>query len=622
MKYDFGGWATRNDLQCADGRVIKKDAFKGQNGQTVPLVWMHNHADPANVLGLAHLENRDEGVYAFCEFNDTESGKTARELVKHGDVQSLSIFANQLKQAGHDVVHGIIREVSLVLAGANPGAFIDDVVMHGDGETGIVIGYNEMIMGQLEHSADEPDKKKEEEKIEPNDKSDNGEKKDDKVETIEDIFKSMNEKQQTAVFAMMAEFVDKENPKKEDDESKGGDDNMKHNVFDTDKRDDKSFLSHADQEEILKLAKTSQVGTFQSALEIYANENALQHDALASGFAQTGDGNVTLLFPEYKDVRPGAPELIINDQGWITTVMNKVHKSPISRIRTRQADIRNIDTLRAKGYKKGKEKAQAGNFKLVRRTTDPQTVYIKDALNRDDIVDITDFDYVSYLYNIDRMMLNEELATAIMLGDGRDDGDEGKISPDHIRPIWLDDDLYTIHVDLDVAAAKKELQGTNTAANFGENYIIAEAMINTALYARENYKGTGTPDLFITPHMLNQMLLARDINGRRIYSSKAELATALNVGSINTAEQFEGKTRTTSDNKKKKLVAIIANLADYSLGATKGGEVTHFTQFDIDFNQEKSLLETRCSGALTRVYSAIAIEEDVTSSSSSEDHVA
>lgn len=621
MKYDFGGWATRNDLQCADGRVIKKDAFKGQNGQTVPLVWMHNHADPANVLGLAHLENRDEGVYAFCEFNDTESGKTARELVKHGDVQSLSIFANQLKQAGHDVVHGIIREVSLVLAGANPGAFIDDVVMHGDGETGIVIGYNEMIMGRLEHSADELDKKKEEEKIEPNDKSDNGEKKDDKVETIEDIFKSMNEKQQTAVFAMMAEFVDKENPKKEDDESKGGDDNMKHNVFDTDKRDDKSFLSHADQEEILKLAKTSQVGTFQSALEIYANENALQHDALASGFAQTGDGNVTLLFPEYKDVRPGAPELITNDQGWITTVMNKVHKSPISRIRTRQADIRNIDTLRAKGYKKGKEKAQAGNFKLVRRTTDPQTVYIKDALNRDDIVDITDFDYVSYLYNIDRMMLNEELATAIMLGDGRDDGDEGKISPDHIRPIWLDDDLYTIHVDLDVAAAKKELQGTNTAANFGENYIIAEAMINTALYARENYKGTGTPDLFITPHMLNQMLLARDINGRRIYSSKAELATALNVGSINTAEQFEGKIRTTSDNKKKKLVAIIANLADYSLGATKGGEVTHFTQFDIDFNQEKSLLETRCSGALTRVYSAIAIEEDVTSASSaSEDH--
>mgnify|MGYP002551158683 CR=1 FL=1 len=615
MKYDFGGWATRNDLPCADGRVIKKDAFKGQNGQTVPLVWMHNHADPANVLGLAHLENRDEGVYAFCEFNDTESGNTARELVKHGDVQSLSIFANQLKQAGHDVVHGIIREVSLVLAGANPGAFIDDVVMHGDGETGIILGYDEMIMGHLEHSDDE--EKKEEPPKSEDEK--NG-------ETVGDVLKTLTDKQYTAVCAVVGQIIedaknDGEETKK--DESKGGDDNMKHNVFDTDKRDDKSFLSHADQEETLKLAKTSQVGTFQTALEIYANENALQHDALASGFAQTGDGNVTLLFPEYKDVRPGAPELITNDQGWITTVMNKVHKSPISRIRTSQVDIRNIDALKAKGYTKGKQKKQTGNFKLVRRTTDPQTVYVKSALHRDDIIDITDFDYVAYLYNIDRLMLNEELATAIMLGDGRDDGDEGKISPDHIRPIWLDDDLYTIHVDLDIAAAKKELQGTNTASNFGENYVIAEAMINTVLYAREDYKGTGTPDLFITPHMLNQMLLARDISGRRIYSSKTELATALNVSSINTAEQFEGKTRTTSDSKKKKLVAIIANLADYSLGATKGGEVTHFTQFDIDFNQEKSLLETRCSGALTRVYSAIAIEEDVTTASSgSEDHTA
>lgn len=627
MKYDFGGWATRNDLQCADGRVIKKDAFKAQDGQTVPLVWMHDHADPANVLGLAHLENRDDGVYAHCIFNDTESGKTARKLVNHGDVRSLSIFANQLKQTGHDVIHGIIREVSLVLAGANPGAFIDDVIAHGDGESGIILGYDEMIMGYLEHSADDLDKKQEDEKGDPNNEPDNKEKNTDSDKTIEDVVNSMTEEQKTVLYAMVGQAMEdagKEDPKKEeDDKSKGGDDNMKHNVFDNDKRDDKSFLSHADQEEILKLAKTSQVGTFQTALEIYANENALQHDALASGFAQSGDGNVTLLFPEYKDVRPGAPELITNDQGWITTVMNKVHKSPISRIRTSQVDIRNIDALKAKGYTKGKQKKQTGNFKLVRRTTDPQTVYVKSALHRDDIIDITDFDYVAYLYNIDRLMLNEELATAIMLGDGRDDGDEGKISPDHIRPIWTDDDLYTIHVDLDVAAAKKELQGTNTAANFGENYIIAEAMINTVLYAREDYKGTGTPDLYITPHMLNQMLLARDINGRRIYASKAELATALNVGSINTAEQFEGKVRTTSNSKKKKLVAIIANLADYSLGATKGGEITHFTQFDIDFNQEKSLLETRCSGALTRVYSAIAIEEDVTTTvSNTEDHTA
>lgn len=606
MKYDFGGWATRNDLTCTDGRVIKKDAFKSQNGVTVPLVWMHNHNDPNNVLGFAHLENRDDGVYAYCEFNETENGKTAKELVKHGDVRSLSIFANQLKQTGKDVIHGIIREVSLVLAGANPGAFIDEVLAHGDGETdGLIIGYDEMIMGYLEHSDDKkPDQKElSEDEKQVEEKSD---------KTMEEVFDTLTEEQKTVVYAMIGDAAENGSVSENEEESKGGDETMKHNVFENDERDNKKYLSHADQEAILKLAKTSNVGSFQTALEIYANDNALQHDALASGFAQTGDGNVSWLFPEYKDVRPGAPELITSDQGWITTVMNKVHKSPIARIRTSQVDIRNIDTLRAKGYTKGKQKLQAGNFKLVRRTTDPQTVYVKNALHRDDIVDITDFDYVAYLYNIDRMNLNEELATAIMLGDGRDDGDEGKIDPEHIRPIWTDDDLYTIHVDLDIAAAKKELQGTNTGANFGENYIIGEAMIDTSLYARESYKGTGTPDLFITPHMLNQMLLARDQNGRRIYSSKEELATALNVGSINTAEQFEGKTRTTSDHKKKKLVAIIANLADYSLGATKGGEITHFTQFDIDFNQEKSLLETRCSGALTRVYAAIVIEEDVT----------
>ena len=358
------------------------------------------------------------------------------------------------------------------------------------------------------------------------------------------------------------------------------------------------------------MAKKSQVGTFQTALQKYVEDNSLAHDAVG-GFPETGEGNIYNLFPEYKEVRPGAPELITNDQGWISVVMRKVHKSPISRIRTTQADIRGIDALRAKGYKKGSLKKPVGNFSLVRRTTDPQTVYVKNALHRDDIIDITDFDYVQYLYNIDRMNLYEELATAIMLGDGREEGDEGKIMPDKIRPIWTDDDLYTLHVDIDIEGAKSELQGTNTGANFGENYIMAEAMINTVLYAREKYKGTGTPDMYITPHMLNVMLLARDLNGRRIYASKAELAAALNVGEIVTAEQFEGKTRT-ADAKTKKLVAIIANLSDYSLGATKGGEVTHFTQFDIDFNQQKSLLETRCSGALTRVYSAIAIEEDIT----------
>lgn len=387
---------------------------------------------------------------------------------------------------------------------------------------------------------------------------------------------------------------------------------MKHNVFDTDNNEQGNVLSHADQEDILSMAKATNVGSFQTALGIYAEENKIEHDALASGFVQTGTGNVTELFPEYKDVRPGAPELITNDQGWISVVMQKVHKSPISRIRTGQVDIRNIDALRAKGYDKGKQKKQAGNFSLVRRTTDPQTIYVKNALHRDDIVDITDFDYVQYLYNIDRMMLNEELATAIMLGDGRGEADDDKIHPEHIRPIWLDDDLYTMHVDVDMEALKTELQGTDTGTYFGKNFIEAESLVNTMLYSREKFKGSGTPDLFITPHKLNVMLLARDRNGHRIYSSKAELASALNVGNIYTAEQFEGKTRTTSDGKTKKLQALIVNLADYSLGATKGGEITHFTQFDIDFNQQKSLLETRCSGALTRVYSAIAIEEDTT----------
>lgn len=598
MKYDFGGWATRNDLTCADGRVIRRNAFNRQDGTTVPLVWMHNHSDPENVLGLAHLENRDEGVYAYCEFNDTDKGKTARELVKHGDVRSLSIFANQLKQNGSDVVHGIIREVSLVLAGANPGAFIDNVLVHGDnGESGVVIGYDEMITAYLKHS-DKYDEKDE--------SASKNEDEDDDDETLEDVVNTMSEKQKTAMYAIIGQLVEN------DSDDEGGDDTMKHNVFENDPQYEREFLSHSDEEAIINMAKTSHIGTFQTALAMYAEDNSLQHDAVASGFSASGSGNVTELFPEYRDVRPGAPELITNDQGWITNVMTKVHKSPISRIRTSQVDIRNIDTLRAKGYEKGKSKKQTGNFKLVRRTTDPQTVYVKSALHRDDITDITDFDYVQYLYNIDRMMLNEELATAIMLGDGRDDGAEDKISADHIRPIWLDDDLYTLHYDLDIEAAKTELQGTNTGANFGENYIIAEAMINTVLYAREKYKGSGTPDMYITPHMLNQMLLARDINGRRIYSSKAELATALNVGNIYTAEQFEGKERKTGvGTNKKKLLAMIVNLQDYSLGATKGGEVTHFTQFDIDFNQQKSLLETRCSGALTRVYSAIAIEEDV-----------
>lgn len=617
-KFDFCGWATKADLMCSDGRIIRKDAFKHNDGQTVPLVWNHQHNDPDEVLGHALLENRDEGVYAYCKFNDTESGKTAKLLVQHGDVNALSIYANQLKQQGPNVMHGNIRELSLVLAGANPGASIESVIMHGEeSDEEAVIFTGEEI--SLFHAENLNNKKKGEDDMNTeSEKKTEESKKEESTgdeETIADVFNTLSEKQKTAVYAIVGQIVEDAS---EDKESKGGDNSMKHNVFEQNETRENT-LSHSDQEEIVAMAKTSQVGSFQTALQIYAEDNNLQHDAVSSGFVQSGNGNISYLFPEYKEVRPGAPELITNDQGWVSVVMSKVHKSPISRIRTSQVDIRNIDTLRAKGYKKGKQKGQTGNFNLVRRTTDPQTIYVKNALHRDDIIDITDFDYVQYLYNIDRMMLNEELATAIMLGDGREDGDEAKIAPDKIRPIWTDDDLYTIHVDLDVNAAKTELQGTGTGANFGENYIYAEALINTVLYARENYKGTGTPDFFLTPHMLNVMLLARDMNGRRIYSSKSELASALNVGNIYTAEQFEGKIRTTSEGaKKKKLLGIITNLADYSLGSTKGGEITHFTQFDIDFNQEKSLLETRCSGALTRVYSAIAIEEDVTASSSSE----
>ena len=612
MKFDFGGWATRNDLRCSDGRTIRKNAFKAQDGQTVPLVWNHNHSDPNNILGLAHLENRDDGVYAYCEFNDNESGRTAKELVKHGDVRSLSIMANRLKETGKEVVHGIICEVSLVLAGANPGAFIDNIAIHGDeiGEA-MVLGYDENIT--LYHSDKEDDKKdmKEKEKKET-EKKESEKKESESGKTIKDVIDTMTEEQKTALYAIVGSVLDDskdEEDDSEDDEddeddekNQNGGKTMKHNVFDSDQREDE-VLTHADQTNILTLAKSTSCGSLQDAIEIYTEQTGGQ---LAHGFEDIGS-----LFPDFKDVRPGAPELITRDQGWVSKVIQKVHKSPISRIRTRQADITG-STNRAHGYKKDSEKKVSGNVKLLKRTTDPQTIFVKDKLSRDDIVDITDFDVVEYQYNIMKQNLNEEVATAVMIGDGRDDGDEYKISQEHVRSIWNDDDLYCIHTDIDIAAAKNALQGANTNINFGENYIYAEAIIQSALYAREKYKGTGTPDFYCTPHLLNVMLLARDLNGRRIYDSITDLARALNVANIETAEQFTDKVRKTSDNKKKKLLGIFVNLADYQIGSTKGGEITRFNQFDIDFNQEKYLIETRISGALTRVYSAIALEEDVT----------
>lgn len=585
-RWDFSGWATKNDIRCSDGRVIRKDAFKECDGHTVPLVWNHQHNDPNDILGHARLENREEGVYAYCSFNDSENAKSAKEAVKHGDVAAMSIFANQLKQQGSNVIHGAIREVSLVLAGANPGAFIESIICHNDEGN-----YDEESDEAVIYTGEKLDLYHAEDQAK-NSNSDN-------EETIGDVFNTLTEKQKNVVYAMIAEALDNSDEEEDDEE----DDTVKHNVFDRDTDTQDSFLSHSDQEMIIENAKKTTVGSLSAAMELFAQEN----DQLAHGIE-----NIDVLFPEYKDVRPGAPELLTTDQGWITKVLNKVHKSPISRIRTRQADIRNIENLRAQGYTKGKKKAEVGNFSIVRRTTDPTTVYVKSKLDRDDIIDITDFDVVNYMYGIDRMNLNEELATAIMLGDGREEGDEGKIDPTKIRPVWLDDELYTIHADVDIAGMKKQLQGTNTSANFGENYVYAEAIIQTLLYAREQYKGSGTPDFYCTPHLLNVMLLARDLNGRRIYDNVNELRAALNVGEIITAEQFEGKTRQTKEMKKKKLLGIMYNMADYSLGATRGGEITHFTDFDIDFNQQKSLLETRCSGANTRVLSAIALEEDVT----------
>ena len=601
-KFDFSGWATRVNLKCSDGRTIMKDAFKHSDGQKVPLVWNHQHNDPEEVLGHALLENRDEGVYAYCTFNDTKTGQTARQLVEHGDVTALSIYATQLKHNMSYVLHGNIREVSLVLAGANPGAFIDSVIKHGEeSDEEAVIYTGEPI--SLYHSEDNNPVKEENGKV-----SSETEKKE---KTLKDVIDTMNEEQQGAMYAVVGMAVSEAKASGKDEEaeknvkhSEGGDEFMKHNVFDQEEQQVGGVLSHADQEAIVNLAKQPGVGSLKSAMAIFSEENkSLAHGAFE---------NYEALFPEYEILKKGEPEMIQRDQSWISAALQKIHKSPVSRIRTRQADAR-IAELRANGYQnKGDEKTKMAQIKLLSRTTDPQTIYIKDDMHRDDIIDIKDFDVVGYQWKLMRNILNEELALAALVGDGRDDGDPDKIHETHIRSIWNDDELYTIHTDVDIAAAKAELQGTNTAANFGDNYIYAEAIITAALYSREKYKGTGTPDLYCTPHLVNVMLLARDLNGRRIYDSKADLAAALNVGTIHTVEQFEGKTRVDAKGKTKKLLGLFVNLADYQFGSTRGGEITKFEDFDMDFNKYKYMLETRLSGSLTKIYSAIALEEPVT----------
>ena len=615
--YDFAGWATRSNQLCADGRTILPDAFKHHDGEIVPLIWNHQHNDPFAILGKALLHSVDGDIYAYCSFNDTESGNTAKELVQHGDICSLSICANHLKQTpSKGVMHGTIREVSLVVAGANPKARIESVrLMHSedsdDFEEEIHIYTEESI--SLMHSdkgtSDElnhANNTKEDKEMPDKETKDNTDSKTPSDKTVKDVIDTMTEEQKTVLYAMVGQALEESGAmdKKDKNDEKGGND-MKHNLFENDATQSNDVLTHADQEAILNLAKSSSVGSFKAAMEIYAEQNS---DTLTHGI-----DDIESLFPDYKDINPGAPELIERDQSWVGTVIRKARKSPISRVRTRQADAR-ANEIRAKGYNnREQQKKLSGNLKLIMRTTDPQTVYRRDELHRDDVIDITDFDVVAYQKTIMRHNMEEDIALAALVGDGREDTDPDKIHESHIRSIWHDDELYTIHADVDIEAARAELQGTNTNASFGENYIYAEAIITAALYAREKYKGKGTLDFYCTPHLLNVMLLARDLNGRRIYDSKADLAKALNVGEIFTVEQMEGLTRTTDDRepKTKKLLGIFVNMGNYQFGSTKGGEITNFEDFDIDFNKYKYLMETRLSGALTEIYSAIALEEPV-----------
>ena len=557
-KYDFSGWATKNNLRCSDGRTILRDAFKHNDGQTVPLVWNHQHNDPLNVLGHALLENRDSGVYAYCTFNDTEAGKNAKTLVQHGDVTALSIYANQLKQKGGNVEHGMIREVSLVLAGANPGAFIDSILSHGESsdEEGVIYTGETLVLSH----ADEDTPKKEEEK----------EVKDEKEKTVQDVIDSMTEEQRNVLYALVGQALEGEEEKTNKENE--GDDKMKHNVFDNENvKGNDDVLSHAETEAILRDAK--RYGSLK--------ESCLQHGITnidAAGY----------LFPEHQTLNK-EPEFVGRDMGWVGKVMSSVHRTPFSRIKSLQADIRE-DEARALGYIKGKQKKDEV-FTLLKRTTDPQTVYKKQKLHRDDVIDITDFDVVAFVKKEMRMMLEEEIARAVLIGDGRLSSSDDKISENHIRSIANDDQLYAIHHTVTPDAETPEAK--------------AKAMIRESLRARKDYKGSGEPTLFCSESVLTEMLLLEDANGRVIYDSVAKLATAMRVKEIVTVPVMEGAK---NKDKTKDILGIIVNLRDYNIGADKGGAVSMFDDFDIDYNAQKYLIETRCSGALIKPFSAIVLE--------------
>ena len=565
MDYDFCGWATRNNIQCSDGRIIRKDAFKSNDGQKVPLVWNHQHNDPTNILGHAMLENREEGVYAYCTFNNTDAAKDAKSLVEHGDISSLSIYANKLKQNGPNVMHGQIREVSLVLAGANPEAFIENVISHGeDSDDEAIMYFGEEI--ELEHSDDskeEVELKKENKKMAEKSTPE----KDDR--TIGDVFDTLTEDQKTAVYAIIGQILEDNGIGKDSEED---DKKMKHNVFEGDNYDTNDTLSHSDMQAIISDAK--RYGSMKDAV-------------LAHGIE-----HIDYLFPEAANVE-NMPSFIQRDMTWVGEVMNAVHHTPFSRIKSTFANITE-DDARAKGYIKGKKKKDEV-FSLLKRTTSPTTIYKKQKLDRDDVVDITDFDVVAWLKSEMRMMLDEEIARAILVGDGRLSSSDDKINEQNIRPIYTDDSWYTIREQIKFSA-------TATADE------KAKSFIRQSIKARKEYKGSGSPILYTTEDVLTDCLLLEDTTGRIIYDTVEKLATALRVKKIVTVPVMEGYKKTGEDSKEYSLMGIIVNLADYNVGADKGGAVNMFDDFDIDYNAQKYLIETRCSGALIKPYSAIVIE--------------
>ena len=566
--FDFCGWATRNDLKCSDGRVIRKDAFKHNDGQKVPLVWNHQHNSQDEVLGHAILENREEGVYAYCSFNDSDSGKTAKILVQHGDIDALSIYANQLQQQGPNVMHGNIREVSLVLAGANPGAFIESVLKHDEeSDEECIIYTGENI--DLAHADAEPEKKEDE-------KVDN---KEDK--TIGQVFETLTEEQKTAVYAMLGQAL-KHGDEKEDPETNNNDEEdntMKHNLFDDETKKDENVLSHDAMETII--ADGKRYGSLKESFLAHAQEYGIE--------------NIDYLFPEAKSLNT-PPDFIKREMGWVQKVMSGTHHTPFSRIKSMFADITE-DDARAKGYIKGKLKKEEV-FSLLKRTTTPTTIYKKQKLDRDDVIDITDFDVVAWLKSEMRMMLDEEIARAILVGDGRLASSDDKINESNIRPIWKDEDLYNIKSTIEVDAAATADQK-------------AKAFIRACIKSRKNYKGSGDPTLYTTEDVVTDCLLLEDMNGRIIYDTMEKLRTALRVKEIVTVPVMEGLTRTNDEGETLNLMGIIVNLTDYNVGADKGGAINMFDDFDIDYNQQKYLIETRCSGALIKPFSAISLEMKV-----------